>query len=579
MVNRFAAFLSVAVPLFFLAACDKPSQDSAAAPAADASTSGNQTLPYSAQAEAAAKTITGPMLSQYIKEISDDRFEGRGPASDGDVAARAWIAEQLAKAGFKPAGNDGGWEQPFDLVGITSEVPKDWVFGNDNGELILKNFDQFIAGSGVQNNVSKIDDAEVVFVGYGIEAPEYEWNDYKGEDLRGKVLLMLNNDPDWDPDLFHGDTRLYYGRWRYKYESAARQGAAGAIIIHTRPSAGYPFQVVQTSWTGEQFQLPAENEPRVQVEAWLTEDAAKELVSFAGLDLDALVESARSQDFQPMSLGVTTSLELKNKISRVETANVLGLLPGSDPELSSEVVIYSAHHDHLGIGQPNADGDKIYNGALDNGTGIAQLLAISNAFSVLPEPPKRSILMAFVGAEEQGLLGSQYYATHPTFPPGKIAANINYDGGNIVGKVRDLTFIGYGKSTLDGIVDSIAASQNRVVNPDQFPDRGYFYRSDQFNFAKVGVPAFYMDAGIDVIGKPEGWGAKQVELYEEQNYHQPSDEFDESWNYEGMIDDAQLGFWVGDIVGNAGEMQSWVPGDEFEAARLEALKSVKQAVP
>jgi Zn-dependent M28 family amino/carboxypeptidase len=257
----------------------------------------------------------------------------------------------------------------------------------------------------------------------------------------------------------------------------------------------------------------------------------------------------------------------------VETANVAGLLRGSDPKLRDEVVIYSAHHDHLGIGEPNKEGDKIYNGALDNGAGVAQALAIAKAFAALPQRPKRSVMFLFVAAEEQGLLGSEYYANHPTFPPGKIAANINFDGGNIWGKTEDMTYIGYGKSSLDQLVDSLAARQGRKVYPDQFPDRGHFYRSDQFNFAKIGVPAIYTDTGTRFKGKPADWGKEQIEGYEARDYHQPSDEFHDDWNYDGMIEDAQLGFYAGVILANAPTMPTWKPGDEFEAARKKAISA------
>jgi Zn-dependent M28 family amino/carboxypeptidase len=426
----------------------------------------------------------------------------------------------------------------------------------------------------VQQDRGSIKNAEVVFVGYGIQAPEYGWDDFKGQDLKGKVLLMLNSDPDWDPNLFAGNTRLYYGRWTYKYESAARQGAAGAIIVHTTPSAGYPFQVVQTSWSGEQVELPAENEPRVQVKTWMTEDAAKKLVALAGEDLSKLMESAKSKDFKPVALGITTSLDFTTKINRSQTANVYGVLKGSDPQVADEYVVYTAHHDHLGVGEPDAEGDKIFNGAMDNASGVAQLLAMGKAFKALPTPPRRSIMLLFVAAEEQGLLGSRYYAEHPSVPPGKMAANINYDGGNIWGRAKDIIYVGKGKSTLDADVDAIAKLQGRSVTPDQFPDRGFFYRSDQFNFAKIGVPALYLDTGTDFVGKPAGWGKEQHEAYEAKSYHQPSDEISDTWNYDGMIEDAQLGFWVGLNVANADAMPAWTPGDEFEAARKKALAEV-----
>ena len=527
-------------------------------------------------ARAASQEITAELMRAYIRELSDDKYEGRGPGSRGDVAARKYLAGELAKLGLEPGAADGGWEQPFDLVGVTSDQPAAWSFTGHERSLTLRQWDDFIVSSGVQSGRAEIEDAEIVFVGYAIQAPEYEWNDFKNADLTGKVLLILNNDPDWDPDLFAGATRLWYGRWDYKYLSAARQGAVGAIIIHTQPSAGYPFQVVQTSWTGEQFELPAGDEARLQVAAWVTEDAARELIAMSGHDLDELREAADNRDFAPVPLGIKTSLGMEVSLNRVTSANVLGLIPGSDPELLDEVVIYTAHHDHLGIGTPNEEGDVIYNGAMDNASGVAQVLAITKAITALPEAPRRSILVALVGAEEQGLLGSRYYAEHPTFPAGKIAANLNYDGGNIWGHTHDVAFIGLGKSTIDGLVETIAAAQGRVVKPDQFSDRGYFYRSDQFSFAKIGVPAMYLDTGVDFVDRPSDWGRQQVNHYTDVNYHQPSDEYDDSWNFEGMIADALLGYWTGIAIANDDEAPAWVEGDEFEAARLEALSAVEE---
>ncbi|MGH8632488.1 MAG: M28 family peptidase, partial [Burkholderiales bacterium] len=291
--------------------------------------------------------------------------------------------------------------------------------------------------------------------------------------------------------------------------------------------------------------------------------------------LAQLIESAKRRDFEPVPLGVTTTLSLENEIESKQTFNLAGLMRGGDPTLRDQVVIYTAHHDHLGIGAPDPDGDNIYNGALDNAAGMAQVLAIARAFTALPQPPRRSILMLFVGAEEQNLLGSAYYAAHPTFPAGRIAANINYDGGDIWGRTRDITFVGKGKSSLDSILERHAAEQQRVVKPDQFPDRGYYYRSDQFNFARIGVPALFLDTGTDFIGRPEGWGKVQIEEFEEHRYHQPSDEIDATWNFEGMVEDAQLGFWVGLDLANAEQMPAWVPGDEFEAARQAAVSALE----
>jgi len=526
----------------------------------------------------AAQAIDTDVLRSSVRFLASDLLGGRGPASEGDRLARLYLATELESLGFTPGFGDS-WEQPVDVVGITSKAPETWSFevGNDGRSVPLAFWDDYIASSGVQRESSRIDDAEVVFVGYGIQAPEYDWDDFEGADLHGKVLLVLNNDPDWDPQLFEGKTRLYYGRWDYKYESAARQGAAGAIIVHTTPSAGYPWQVVQTSWTGEQFELPAGDEPRVQVAAWTTEAATRRLLEAAGQDLDALVEQAKRRDFRPVPLGIRTSLTLDNQITQKTTANVAGFFQGSDPELSKQVVVYTAHHDHLGehASEGGDAEDQIYNGALDNGAGMAQVLAVAHAYAALPEPPKRSALVLFVAGEEQGLLGSKFFALHPTVPPGRLAANINFDGGNIWGPTKDVTLIGQGKSTLDHVAEAVAASQGRTVKPDQFPDKGYYYRSDQFSLAKIGVPALYFDTGTEFVGRPEGWGAETMEAWTDVHYHQPSDELTDEWRFDGMIEDARLGLLCGLIVSEQEEMPAWLPGDEFEAARKEALAAVE----
>ncbi len=521
-------------------------------------------------------------LDTWIADLSDDAMEGRGPGTAGDAMARRYIADAMAGMGLEPAAADGSWEQPFDIVGVDAAVPETWTFrssgGDDSIEFAFR--DEFIAHSGVQSERAAIEDAEVVFVGYGIQAPEYGWDDYGDADLTGKVLVMLNNDPDWDPDLFEGDRRLYYGRWTYKYESAAAQGAVGAVIIHTTPSAGYPFQVVQTSWTGPQFELPAGDEPRTRINAWLTEEASRRLFALAGVDYDATLESARSADFVPVPLGLVTSLSLTNTVTSEQTANVLGALPGSDPELADEWIVFTAHHDHLGISPDESLEDRIYNGALDNAAGVAQVLAVAGELAAQRPGPSRSILFAFVGAEEQGLLGSAYYAAHPTAPPGKMAANINYDGGNQWGRTRDVTYIGYGKSSLDAVVEAAAAEQGRSVLPDQFPDRGFFYRSDQLNFARIGVPAIYLDNGTDFIDRPAGWGREQLEAWTENVYHQVTDEYRPmneeggGWNLEGMVEDVELGLACARAISENPELPSWNPGDEFEAVRLAALAAV-----
>lgn len=552
------ALMSSCVLALAVAACDGERSDTA----------------FTEGATRAADLIDAATIHDTVAELADDRYEGRAPGSAGDEAARAYLAKALDTLGFAP-GASGGWQQYFDLIGLNAAQPDHWRFTGPGGETLdLARPAQFVVASGKQAEMTELDDAELVFVGYGIEAPEYDWDDYKGADLAGKVLVMLNNDPDWDPELFAGKERLYYGRWSYKYESAARQGAAGAIIIHTTPSAGYPWQVVQSSWTGTQFELPAGDEPRLEVYGWVSEDAAVAIARLAGHDLADLVAAAQRRDFRPVPLGVHTSIVLPTALTRTSTANVLGVLRGSDPNLADEVVVYSAHHDHLGVGEPNPNGDpddRIYNGARDNASGVGMVLAIARAYAALAERPRRSILIAFVGAEEQGLLGSAYYAAHPTFPAGKIAADINYDSGNIWGRTHDVSFVGYGKSSLDQVADAVAAHQGRVVVGDQFPDRGYFYRADQFSFARIGVPGIYLHNPTDFVGRPKGWGEQQVEHYTEVNYHQPSDELTDDWNFDGMVDDARFGFWAGLMVANADDLPAWEPGDEFEAARQSAV--------
>lgn len=521
--------------------------------------------------EAAAATISAEDIEAHVRALASDEMQGRAPGTPGDEMARAYLIEQMQALGFEPAGTDG-WEQPFDIVAVNATLPDQWSFSSESGSVELDRGTEYIANSGVQEAEAVLDSSELVFVGYGMQAPEYEWDDFKGVDLAGKTLVMLNNDPDWDEALFAGETRLYYGRWRYKYESAARQGAAGAIIIHTTPSAGYGWNVVQTSWSGDQIELPATGAPRATVEGWVTEDAAKEIFALAGVDYDAALESARSREFEPMPLGVTTSLRLENTVEATKTANVLGILRGSGDN-ADEVIALSAHFDHLGAqgGDPE---DPIYNGALDNAAGCAQVLAIAKAIAALPEAPSRSILLAFVAAEESGLLGSAYFAANPTVEPGRIAANVNYDGANIWGSTRDVTFIGHGKSSLDAVVEAGAALQDRVVKPDQFPDRGFYYRSDQFSFAKIGVPAVYLDTGTDFEGRDAGWGSEQIEAWEAEHYHQPSDEIVDSWNYDGISEDVWLGLYVTLTISETEELPTWTPGDEFEAARLDALAAV-----
>jgi len=521
----------------------------------------------------AASKITEDVLRAHTKFLASDLLEGRGPATRGDALAEAYLQAQMESMGLKPGAPGGGWIQKVPLVGVKAAFPGPAAFRSERGSAQGMPGGNFVAFSGVQKPAAKIEDAEIVFVGYGIVAPEYRWDDYKDADLTGKVLLMMNNDPESDPNLFAGRTRLWYGRWDYKYLMAAKKGAAGAIIIHTTPSAGYPWHVVKNSWGGEQFELPDDGSPRVQIRMWADEELSRTVAGLGGKDLDRLRASAELRSFRPVPLGVRLSFAITNAIQQKESGNVIGRIPGGDPKLSGEAVVYTAHHDHFGIKPgPRPEDDAIYNGAIDNASGVAAVLSVARAFADLRTPPRRTVYFAFVAGEEQGLLGSQYFANHPPVPVGRIAANINIDEANWFGKTRDISLIGLGKSSLDRDVIAVAKTQGRVVKPDEFPDRGRFYRSDQFNFAKVGVPAAYLKFGTDVIGKPPGYGKEQLENYEKTTYHQPSDEYRDAFDFSGAVEDSRLAFLLGCRVASANEMPRWNKGDEFEAARNKALE-------
>lgn len=536
---------------------------------------GKSRFPNMAEQAVAEQWITDSALRADIKFLADDLLEGRGPGTRGDDLAQRYIVSQFEQIGLEPAAPNGGWIQKVPLVGVTTKPPKEVTFQIGKANLTLQDYRDYILTSGLPNERSGFQNAEVVFAGYGMQAPEYDWDDFKDLDVKGKVLIVMNNDPADRPEIFGGRTRLYYGRWDYKYAKAAELGAAGVFIIHTTPSAGYPYQVVQTSWTGEQMALGGEVQGRLPMEGWLTEEAARKVVAMAGKNLDQLRAAAEQKDFRPVPLdGMTVSVDLKCQVRQRETGNVLGLLPGTDPELSKEWIIFMAHHDHIGM-TPARDKttDNIYNGAVDNASGTAVLMAIARAVMSLPEAsrPQRSILFAAVGAEEQGLLGSEFMARNPPVPAGYLAAVLNIDGVNILGRTEDVVVIGKGKSDMDPIIERLARWQKRVVVPDQFPDRGYYYRSDQFSLAKVGVPGVYLGAGVHVIGKPEGWGRQKLREWTENIYHQTSDEYSPDWDLSGAVQDARLMFFAGLQVANQANFPAWKKGDEFEAARLKAI--------
>jgi len=520
-------------------------------------------------------TVDSNALLAHTRVLSSDEYEGRGPGTKGEELTVRYLIDQFTMIGLKPGNTDGTYTQKVPLVGITPS-PAPLVLQNGSRKMTLAWKDDVVAWTKHVADAASLDRSELVFVGYGIVAPEYNWDDYKGVDLKGKTLVMLVNDPpvpdpskasELDPKVFGGNAMTYYGRWTYKYEVGAMKGAAGVLIVHETGPAGYPFEVVQAKTT-EQFDLvtPDKNMGRVNIEGWITLDRAKELMRAAGQDFDALKKQAATRDFKPVPLGVTASMTIHNKLRTIDSQNVVARLDGSDPALKDEYVVYTAHWDHLGIG-PDVSGDRIYNGAKDNAIGVAGLLELARAFTKVMPPPKRSILFVSVTAEEQGLLGSQYYSVTPIYPLAKTLANINMDGLNVHGRTKDLTLIGYGASDLDDYAREAASEQGRTIRPDAEPEKGFYYRSDHFNFAKQGVPALDPDEGIEFVGKPADYGQKVRDDYTEHDYHKPTDVIKPDWDLSGAIEDLQVFFAVGYRVAQATKYPEWKSGNEFKATR------------
>ncbi|HXG00136.1 MAG TPA: M28 family metallopeptidase, partial [Bacteroidota bacterium] len=507
-----------------------------------------------------------------IRFLADDALEGRAPGTRGDRLAQAYIASQMEGLGLQPGGDSGTYIQRFPVLSLNVDPSLTVTIASRNQTTTLKYGSEFVGMVGKQQPHIEVRDAEIVFVGYGIVSPEQKWDDYKGTDVRDKVLLFLNDDPPSDDSKFFGGKgRTYYGRWTYKFEIAAQKGAAGAIVIHTRESAGYGWNVVENSWTGEQFELEQRPDAATTLfNGWTSQAATERMLAMAGYSLSDLMKRAARRSFKPIPLGLRLTTSFHTSIKRSATANVIGVLPGSDPVLKNQAIIITAHFDHLGITKP-VNGDSINNGALDNATGVSALLEIARMFTSMPERPRRSIVFAAVSAEESGTLGSQFYVENPTFPLARIAANINIDGLNIFGRTRDIVMIGLGKSTIDSTLIAVASWQGRTVKPDQFPEQGSFYRSDQFNFARVGIPCMYLDGGVEYIGKPADYAKQKVDEYIAKHYHQPSDEIHADWDLSGAVEDVQLMFLVAVELANADEMPRWNRGDEFEAARLRML--------
>jgi Zn-dependent M28 family amino/carboxypeptidase len=520
-------------------------------------------------------------LLRHIRTLSSDEFEGRGPGTRGEDLTVRYLVDQFQKLGLKPGNPDGSFIQKVPLMGITSESTVSLQTGGKKVELALP-------GDGIATSLRfepevKVTDSDVVFVGYGIVAPEYGWDDYKGVDVRGKTIVMLVNDPPipdpaepskLDEKMFKGKAMTYYGRWTYKYEIAAEKGAAAALIVHETGPAGYPFFVIIASHGRENFDLQSadRNASRVPVQGWLTLGKAKDFFAQAGHDFEALKQSALKKDFKPVPLGAKASFEIKNKLRPVASQNVIARLEGSDAKLKNEYVVYTAHWDHIGRNE-KLEGDQIFNGALDNASGTAGLLELAEAFSRLNVAPRRTVLFLAVTAEEKGLLGAKYYAEHPLYPLERTLANLNMDGINPWGRTRDVEVIGHGNSTLEDLLQTAATAQNRVITADSGPEKGRFFRSDHFEFSKLGVPALYLKSGVDFIGKPAGFGKQKTDEYTDRDYHKVTDEIKPDWDLSGGVEDLQLLLEIGWRAANASKWPEWKPGSEFKARRETMLKA------
>ena len=563
-----------ALALILAAACSRADNPPAA------SNSGQPSARQSA-APASIPKIDAALILERTRALSADEYEGRAPGTRGEELTVKYLEEEFRKLGLKPGNTDGTYVQNVPLVGITGTNTRPLTVTRGAQKQTFKWSDEVVAWSKHVADTAAIEDSEMIFAGYGVTAPEFNWDDFKGVDVKGKTIVVLVNDPQvpdaadpskLDAKLFNGNAMTYYGRWTYKFEEGARRGAAGILIVHETGPAGYPFSVVQGNLR-EKFDLvtPDKNLGRASIEGWVTLDAAKKILALGGQDFDALKKQALTREFKPVPLGIRASLAVRNTMRTLDSKNVLARLEGSDPALRDEYVVYTAHWDHLGVGAP-VKGDKIYNGALDNASGVASLLEIARAFTAVQPQPRRSILFLMVTAEEQGLLGSQHYSVNPVHPLEKTAANINVDGVNQWGRTKDITVVGMGASDLDDVLREAAAAQQRVLRPDPEPEKGFYYRSDHFNFAKQGVPALYVDAGVEFVGKPADYGQKKRDEYTNTDYHAPSDQVKPDWDLSGAVEDAQLLFDVGYRVANADRFPEWKPGNEFKAKRDEMLK-------
>src|SRR6266852_3303546 len=519
---------------------------------------------------AALQKIDPERIRAHLRFLADDLLEGRGTGQRGGDIAAEYIATQFALDGLKPAGDNGTYMQKIPMVGITPQPETKFSLVRWDGSVIdLKPLDEYVAYDQTQQLQSDVD-ADIVFVGYGIEAPEYDWDDYKGVDVKGKVLLMLVNEPPSDdPKFFKGKALTYYGRWTYKYEEGVRKGAVGVILIHQTDLASYPWEVVRNSNSGEKSFLKVDGTPKLAVASWIQFDVAQKLAAAGSKDLGKLMLYARERDFRPVALQVKLKAHMVSKIRLFDSNNVIAMLPGSDRKLRNEAVIYTAHYDHLGI-RPDMPGDNIYNGANDNATGCGILLEVARTYALAPQRPKRSILFASVTAEEQGLLGSEYLGKHPPVPAGKIALDLNYDDIPPLGSPEEVEISCSERTTFDPTVEALAAEFRLAIRPDAHPEAGHYYRSDHFSLARVGIPAFSLNEGIKYKGHDAAWGMQKASEYTDKHYHQPSDEYRADMDFTGDAVMARFGFALGWQAASAPKLVGWEKGDEFEAARVKS---------
>src|SRR5712692_6795339 len=564
MRNSRALPLAALVYIFFLIAGLSAAPPSS--PQKNVSPDPPKRLP--AAAVAAMETINPERIRAHVRFLAHDLLEGRGTGQRGGDLAAEYIATQFALYGLKPAGDSGTYMQKLPMVGVApTPDTRFWLVPEQGSAMELRPLEDYVAYDQAQQPESDID-AEVVFVGYGIEAPEYNWDDYKSTDVKGKVLLMLVNEPPSDDDtFFKGKALTYYGRWTYKYEEAARRGAVGAILIHKTDMASYGWEVVRNSNSGEKAYLKLQGQPKLSVAAWIQLGVAQKLAAESGMDLEKMMADARTRNFRPITLPFKLKAQMVSKIRPFESNNVIAMLPGSDPKLKNEAVIYTAHYDHLGI-RPDMPGDNIYNGADDNATGCGILLEIARAYSQVAKKPRRSIIFASVTAEEQGLLGSEYLGKHPPIPANKIQLDLNYDDVKPLGSPEEVQVAGAERTSFYSVVQALATEFRFTIRPDARPEAGHYYRSDHFSLARVGIPSFSINQGMKFKHHDEAWGLAQDADYTKNHYHQPSDEYHPGMDYTSDAAMARFGFALGWEAANQSTQVTWKKGDEFEKARL-----------